>query len=514
MSPPTEPAAAPTPAPGLATPGNRAPAVPATDDPMPEDAGRHSLRARLLGFLLGAIVLVALAQAAVAYRAALAEADAIFDYHMQQTATSLGAGLPIGAVAPPGGEIHDNFDFIVQVWNRDGLQIFQSAPRARLPQLAVLGFADVAARGTTYRVLSLETARQTIQVAQDMGVRRSLARGLALRTVAPVLALAPLLMLVVWWVVRRSLAPVARVRAQVSERAAGDLSPVDEQGLPAELRPLVHEINLLFERVRLAFETQTHFVADAAHELRTPLTALKLQLQGLQRSADGAGRELAVSRLSAGVDRATRLVEQLLALAREESRSGAGLARLRFDLAEAARAEVALAVPAALDRGLEIAFDAALPGRIEGQPEAVGMLLRNLLDNAIKYTPVGGRIDVLVRAGAPADAGLLPASPVVELIVEDSGPGISAADRERVFDRFYRVPGSDAGGSGLGLAIVQTIARAHGASLRLGHSTRLGGLRVVLGFPMLPGGGPPTPGSAAGPTGPDAPGRPAGPAAS
>ena len=266
-----------------------------------------SLRARLLWFLLAAIVLAAGAQALVAYRTVLKEADEIFDYHMQQMALSLRAGLPPSAAVGGLGGAEQNFDFVVQVWTADGVRIFESADQAALPQLAVLGFADVRARGTTYRVFSMQTRGLVIQVAQDMAARQHMAGTLALRTVAPVALMAPLLMLVVWWVVSRSLAPVARVRTQVASRQADDLSPVSEEKLPDEVRPLVQELNLLFDRVRQAFEAQKHFVADAAHELRSPLAALKLQVQGLQRASDDGARELAIGRLVAGIDRATRL---------------------------------------------------------------------------------------------------------------------------------------------------------------------------------------------------------------
>ena len=173
-----------------------------------------SLRARLLWFLLAAIVLAAGIQAMVAYRTVLSEADQIFDHHMQQMALSLRAGLPpsaaVGGLA--GGE--QNFEFIVQVWSLDGSRIFESASEANLPQRAVLGFSTVAARGTTYRVFSMQAGSLVIQVAQDMAARRRMAGALALNTVGPIAIAAPLLMLVVWWVVSRSLAPVARVRRQ------------------------------------------------------------------------------------------------------------------------------------------------------------------------------------------------------------------------------------------------------------------------------------------------------------
>ncbi|MEJ1127109.1 ATP-binding protein [Variovorax sp. CCNWLW225] len=433
-----------------------------------------SLRARLLWFLLAAIVLAAGAQAVVAYRTVLKEADDIFDYHMQQMALSLRAGLPPSAAVGGIGSGEQNFEFVVQVWTADGVRIFESAEQAALPQLAVLGFADVRARGTTYRVFSMQTSGLVIQVAQDMAARRNMAGALALRTIAPVALMAPLLMLIVWWVVSLSLAPVARVRTQVASRQADDLSAVSEEGLPDEVRPLVQELNLLFDRVRHAFDAQKHFVADAAHELRSPLAALKLQVQGLQRAPDAAAREVAVSRLVAGIDRATRLVEQMLALARHEASMAAGAKPEPVDLAETARLAISDAVAAAqsrrIDIGISHADDAAV---VNGQPEALRMLLRNLVDNAVKYTPEGGRVDV----------GIAVQGDGVELSVDDSGPGLPEEERGRVLDRFYRSGEPQAPGSGLGLAIVKSIADLHGATVALAASPSLGGLRVLVRFP-------------------------------
>jgi two-component system OmpR family sensor kinase len=434
-----------------------------------------SLRARLLWFLLAAIVLAAGSQAFVAYRTVLKEADQIFDYHMQQMALSLRAGLPPSAAVSGLSDGDENFEFVVQVWTIDGQRIFESAAQAALPQRAVLGFSDVRARGTTYRVFSLQSRTLVIQVAQDMAARRHMAGSLALRTVGPIALAAPLLMLVVWWVVSRSLAPVARVRGQVAARQADDLSPVSESGLPEEVRPLVHELNLLFERVRRAFEAQRHFVADAAHELRSPLAALKLQVQSLKRAPDEAARELAVNRLAAGIDRSTRLVEQMLALARQEASANAEMPSEPVELQEVARLALSDAIAAAQARRIDIGIASADAVRVRGRPEALRTLLRNLLDNAVKYTPEGGRVDI--RIAQQADGA--------ELGVEDSGPGLPAEERERVLDRFYRSGESQAPGSGLGLAIVKSIADQHGASLDIGRSESLGGLRVRLRFPSI-----------------------------
>jgi two-component system OmpR family sensor kinase len=435
-----------------------------------------SLRARLLWFLLAAIVAAAGIQGFIAYRTVLGEADDIFDHHMRQMALSLRAGLPPSATVGGLGTLgagEENFEFVVQIWTANGLRVFESAPQTALPQRAVLGFANVQARGATYRVFSMQAGPLVIQIAQDMAARRRMAGALALRTVGPIALAAPLLMLVVWWVVSLSLAPVARVRRQVARRQADDLSPLSESELPEEVQPLVHELNLLFDRVRKAFEAQRHFVADAAHELRSPLAALKLQVQGLQRAADAPARELAAARLAAGIDRATRLVEQMLALARHEASAASLAERENVDLTELARLAISDAIAAAQARRIDVGVARADRVHVTGQPEALRMLLRNLLDNAVKHTPEGGRVDVGIAAVAGG----------AELSVEDSGPGIPTAERERVLDRFYRSSESQTPGSGLGLAIVKSIADLHGATVTLERSDALGGLRAAVRFP-------------------------------
>ena len=362
---------------------------------------------------------------------------------------------------------------VLQVWSADGIRVYQSSARAALPDRAVLGFSDVVADGTRYRVYSLQTPQQVIQVAQDMAIRRQMAGTLALRTVAPIALTAPLLMLAAWWAVSASLVPVARVRRQLAQRQADALTPVGEDQLPDEIRPLVRELNGLLGRVRQAFDAQTHFVADAAHELRSPLAALQLQAQALQRATDEPARDLAVQRLMAGIARANRLVDQLLALARQQTNAAGSAPPQIVALAALVRGEVAEASATAQARGIDLGLAQADDGVLQGQPDALRMLCRNLLDNALKYTPNNGRVDVSVVS----EAGRL------LLRVDDSGPGIPVAERGRVLDRFVRLPGHDATGSGLGLAIVKTIADLHGATLVLGTAPALGGLRVELGFP-------------------------------
>jgi two-component system, OmpR family, sensor kinase len=424
----------------------------------------HSLRRRLLWLVLATIAFASVLQASSAYHTALAQADAMFDTHLQEVARSVHGGLP---VARGDGE---DMDFLVQIWGPDGRQIFSSRPD--LPAQAVLGFSDIRVAGGRFRVYSLQTPQQTVQIAQDLDAREARARALALRAVLPVALLAPLLMAAVGWMINRSLAPVERMRRQVARRAAGDLSPLPDGELPEEVLPLVQELNLLFGRVRSAFTAQQQFVADAAHELRSPLTALKLQAQALRRSPDEAAREAAVARLNDGIDRAIQLLGQLLVLAREEGEHVAGGRWQPVDLQDVAREVLGEVLPQAQARGIDLGVATAQAVSLPAQREGLQILLRNLVDNAVKYTPEGGQIDVSLLAGDGTP----------RIVVEDSGPGIPEGERERVFDRFYRVAGSSAPGSGLGLAIVRTIAQRHGATVHLGRSERLGGLKVEVRF--------------------------------
>jgi two-component system OmpR family sensor kinase len=438
-----------------------------------------SLRRQLTGALLAAVLAFAALQAAVTYRTARAETEALFDAQMQRIALTLSGRLGEGGLGDDDTPAVDEpaaREMIIQVWRADGLMLYRS-PHGRLLQpQAVIGFSDVNAGGERYRVYALRTATQVVQVAQQAAARGRMAGQLALRAVLPVVLLAPVLMLIVWWVVGRALGPIERARRQVAARRPDDLSPLPTAGLPAEVRPLVDEMNGLLTRLSAAWDALTHFTADAAHELRSPLAALRLQVQGLQRADTPAARQTAETRLLAGIDRATRLVEQLLALARQE-----GAARdaplMDVDLSALAHAAVAEAAPEAARRGLNLTVDAPAAARVPGQPDALAVLLRNLLDNALRHTPEGGHVRVNVE---PAQAGQ-----GARLSVEDSGPGIAPEDRARVLDRFYRAPGAPGHGSGLGLAIARAVAERHGAVIEVGESAELGGARVGMVFPAI-----------------------------
>ena len=436
-----------------------------------------SLRARLTGALLLAVLAFAALQAAVTYRTARAETEALFDAQMQRIALSLSGSLGAGALSDdaPAADTPAAREMIIQIWRADGVMLYRSPQGRLLPPQTVIGFSDTVAGGEPYRIYALRTATQVVQVAQQTEARGRMAGQLALRAVLPVALLAPVLMLIVWWVVGRAIGPIERVRRQVAARRPDDLAPLPTAGLPAEVRPLVGEMNGLLTRLSAAWDALTHFTADAAHELRSPLAALRLQAQSLQRAPDDATRAIATERLLAGIDRATRLVEQLLALARQEA-AGEGAELVSLDLTALARNALADAEPEAARHAIALTLDAPTAHVVLRADEAaLAVLLRNLLGNALRHTPPGGQVRVGVREEAS----------VIDLTVEDSGPGIAPDERARVLDRFYRVPGTPGHGSGLGLAIVRAIAERHGAALTLDASPTLGGLRVMLRWPAV-----------------------------
>jgi signal transduction histidine kinase len=429
----------------------------------------NSLRARVLWAVLGLLAVAVLLVGGISYRNVRAETEALMDYQLRQMALSL---RNQGEIAPAQASalVDEQLDFVVQVWTSDGRAVYATRRHEALPQRAQLGFADVSVGGVVWRSFSVATPARVIQVSQPLVIRRRLAADAAWRAVLPLLLLAPFMAAAAWWLTALALRPLQRVAADVRQRDEQSLTPLPADDLPDEVAPLVTALNALLQRLGQSLDTQRAFVADAAHELRSPLTALQLQLQLLKRAGSEAERGAAAESLAAGIERAARLVEQLLALARSEP--GAPTATPQWlDLSELAREAVAETVPLALARGTQCELFAEAPVLIEGDRAALRVLVRNLADNAVRYSPRDARVEVHVAQceGAPT------------LQVDDSGPGIPPADRERVFDRFYRRGQGDESGSGLGLAIVRSVAQRHGATVALGDSP-LGGLRVTLRF--------------------------------
>jgi signal transduction histidine kinase len=431
----------------------------------------NTLRIRLLVSLLALVVAVSLLAGLVTYRRVLDETSTLFDYQLRQMALSLRNPISIAprVELPPeqGGS-----DFVIQIWNAFGARVYLSRPGLPMINRATLGYADVTLQRERWRVYSLQTSDGIVQVAQPWRVRERLAGAAALRVALPLLLLLPLMAAAIVWIVGRSLLPLERVIAEVQRRDAHSLSPIETPSLPLEVAPLIAELNRLLARLAEAFDAQRAFVADAAHELRSPLTALRLQLQLLARAPDATALALARDNLGAAIERSIHLVEQLLTLARSEHDSAPSHMRA-LALDEVVRAAIADAHAFAAARGSELSLDAPDRVTIRGDADALRILVRNLIDNAVRYTPANGRVRVRVTSQPGGGA---------RIDVDDSGPGIPPAERARAFDRFYRRDGSPAGGSGLGLAIVKAIASRHGATVALGESP-LHGLQVTVCFP-------------------------------
>jgi len=434
-----------------------------------------SLRARLLASLLAGVVLVGVTGGWIVYRNALAEADAFFDYHLRQTALILRDEPVEYLLAPRLPSTDASYDFVVQVWSLDGVRVYLSRPHAVLPQITTLGFSTTEkTQEGRWRVFGVQAMTRVIQVAQPMSVREQRAAELALQTLKPFALLLPVLALVIWIAVGHALEPLRRLTSQVKARRVNALDDLTATQLPDEVQPLVLALNDLLGRLRAALERERAFMADAAHELRTPLTALHLQMGMLARASSEAERESAMGTLSAGVQRAIRLIEQMLALARQQPRAESPRVPVRLD--ELAREIVAELVPLADAGHIDLGVAAAQPATVAADNEALRTLLRNLVDNAVRYTPPGGRVDVTVENTASGP----------RLTVTDDGPGIPPDERTRVFDRFYRRAGTSPTGSGLGLAIVKAIADAHGASVTLGNGAEGKGLAVTVTFRAAP----------------------------
>ena len=434
-----------------------------------------SIRRQLLVALLSAMTLTTLFGALATYKTARDEANAMFDYQLRQLALSFRDQSVQDARTRELIIDEDAQDFSIQIWRPDGTRIYLSHPRRELPHQAPIGFATVDTDHGKWRVFGLQQGGQTIQVAQPVQVRDQLALAAALRTVAPFLLMLPMLGVLIWVMVGRGLRPLSAVARAVTTRTAVALDPLPDNRVPAEVVPLVLALNDLLARLKRALEAQREFIADAAHELRTPLAALSLQLQLAERAPDSLSRADAFAELKRGIERATHAVQQLLTLARQEPGGGdRPTMPVRLDdlVASVIVDHQPLAEARQIDLGMVPTDQTAV---VDGDQDALRFLITNLVSNAVRYTPPGGKIDVAIGEGD--------AAPFIEVC--DSGPGIPLEERERVFDRFYRRAQSDEPGSGLGLAIVKTIAERHQARVLLGDAA-LGGLRARVEFGRPP----------------------------
>ncbi|MCL7941717.1 ATP-binding protein [Halomonas sp. ATCH28] len=361
-----------------------------------------------------------------------------------------------------------------QLWEEDRLVLRSaSAPPAPLTTLTE-GYEDTRLEGHGWRVYALSNPERPLRVVvgEREDVRGELTRAVALRTLLPDLIGLPLLALLLWWAIGWGLRPLSRMAEQIRRRDPHTLQPLILQPLPRELETITGALNRLLERIRALRVREKRFIADAAHELRTPMAVLDLHAQNALAAEDPADRREALEKLRDAVARSTRLVTQLLALARLDPEEASPLTGQPADLLVEVREALAKLSPLAAERGIELQLEAdeAADWGLSVEPGVIDTLIQNLAGNALQHSPEGGTVTVELAAGNDA----------LTLAIDDQGPGIPAAERERVLERFHRLgPGA---GAGLGLSIVDRLLQRHGGNLRFDEAPG-GGLRVEVVLP-------------------------------
>ena len=464
----------------------------------------RSLRKTLVWLQVSALAILALCSGLVSYWDAITEANELFVAKLAHSARVLeavadreklahGRERPIEVavwrsnlqgegddlVTADGHAYETKLNF--QVWGADGRLLLRSSNAHDLPMAPLEpGFADVTIDGAMWRTFTLRQSDGVwFQTGEDRAIRGELAEGIALSALLPWLLAVPIMALVVWVVVGMGCRTLERVTEQVAHRDPRRLAPVSADQAPAEISGLVKELNQLLFKLDATLERERRFTADAAHELRTPLAALKVHAQNLHgaRSADETARSL--GGLLSGVDRSQRLIDQLLQMARlDPDADNLSGDMSRVDLGECIAQQMADLAPFADQRGVSLHLRRLHGGsRLRANEDVLATLFRNLIDNAIRYGPERGEVEVRIAA---SDGRL-------EVSVQDQGPGIAEEDQERVFQRFYRGLGSGQSGSGLGLSIAAKAAERIGAEIGFSRP-KGGGFQVKVRFPAAPAG--------------------------
>ncbi|MEM5367053.1 ATP-binding protein [Paraburkholderia azotifigens] len=438
----------------------------------------RSLQGRLLVLVIGGVIAVWLITALFIWRDARSELDELLDSHLAQAAALL--------IVQQTQSIDDDDEIDTRVPHpyapkvafqifHEGQAVVRSANAPTEPMIPAngefgQGFATVQIGGDAWRVFSARgTSEDTrVYVGERIDSRTAILLAVLRGTLWPMAAALPLLGLATWWAVRQGVTPLKKLGRSIARRGPDDLAPVVMTQTPAEMSPVLDALNQLFARIQTVWDAERRFTADAAHELRTPIAAIRTQAQVALAEADDALRQHALRATIEGCDRATRLVNQLLVLSRLES--GATLALTKVNLSVLAQRVVAELAPMAIAKRQSLEFDGERPCDVKGDDVLLAALVRNLVDNAIRYSPPGA--SVLIRTSTDDGDAVLS--------VEDSGPGLADADRPRLGERFFRVPGTNESGSGLGWSIVQRIVDLHAATVCVRRSKRLGGLEVEV----------------------------------
>jgi two-component system, OmpR family, sensor kinase len=431
-----------------------------------------SLKKQLIVWALGLFTVVGLVAGGISYLLALHDANVLLDHQLLLVAGSIDEGSQLPAMQARflgESEEEQKSDFVIQVWYGKE-PVRSSHPDFNLQRGTATGYSNFRLQGKRWRAYTIVYPDRTVQVSQDDAVRRKIATDAALRALLPIAGLYPLSWILVVFGVGRILKPLAEVTRAVTQRDASSLSPLPVERIPAEVEPLIVEMNGLILRVRETIDTQRHFMLDAAHELRTPLAALQLQIENLAQSQSQDDLDERINELKSGIQRASHLVAQLLHMARYGAEKQT--VRSSVDLGQLVKSCIGDFIPVAEKRNIDLGMTQDKSALIWAHAGDLRVLFNNLLDNAIRYTPEGGRIDV----------GIVVADQKAVVEITDNGPGIPDALLSRVFDRFFRVGGHETEGSGIGLAIVSAIANQESAGISLKNRHDRTGLIATVSF--------------------------------
>ncbi len=434
-----------------------------------------SLRHQLVNWLFTPLFLLLLFSTVTGYMAAVSLSNKPYDLVLLERAKLLASRYVMNienGAANSGAPIffEDARAFRYSVHDADGRKLASSgllpSPRPvdfnqTQPQLRDTQFKGEKLRLVTLPVIRPNGTAMLVQAAEPVQARLILGRSILGNIVIPQLIFIVIAGVAVWIGLKRGFEPLERLRRAVAARPRNDLRPLDETRAPGEVRPLIQEVNALIARLQAMMDTHRRFIADAAHQLRTPFAGLKAQAELAKREQVSEPVRDALERICVSAQRCSHLVTQLLTLARNEPEARRSAMMETLDLNRISQAIAAHWAPDALQKNIDIGFEAAeIPCPVKGDEASLRDLIDNLIDNAIRYTPSGGKITVRVGYGS-ADHSC------TWLEVEDNGPGIPLDQRERVFERFHRIPGNNQPGSGLGLAIVQEVVMRHGAQVEV-----------------------------------------------
>jgi two-component system sensor histidine kinase TctE len=461
--------------------------------PEPEESIQHSLFGEILDWMLAPLLLLWPMSIAITYLVAKSIANQPFDHALEDSVTVLAQQVKEvdgNVIARLPGTARD----ILRADDVDSVYFQISGPRGEIvdgdrdlplpnpddaERSGRVHFRTETLHGTPVRIAyawvnlqplldpTQEPRLALVQVAETLDKRAQLANEIIKGVILPQFIILPVILALVWFALSRGLSPLAQLQERIRARPPDDLSPIDSRQVPEEISPLVGSLNDMLARLAHTIDAQKRFIADAAHQMKTPLAGMRMQSELALRQVDPNEIHRSLEQLAKSSESATRLVNQLLALARAENQPHAGQTLEPLDLAALARDVVQDWVQASfaheIDLGYEVIGD---PPEIDGSAMMLRELLSNLIDNALRYTPPGGSVTVRVRGTNIGNGN----QSLLE--VEDTGPGIAPSERHRVFERFYRILGSSASGSGLGLAIVREIAQQHGAEIEIFNNPR------------------------------------------